>query len=51
MSNTSMSLANQSQVYGAETDRANILKESGLTLHEDSTVVNDQDDPKIPMNK
>ena len=32
MSNTSMSLNTQSQVLGADTDRGNILKDSGMTL-------------------
>ena len=38
-----------SQVQGIDTDRGNILKDSGFTLQEDSTLLNDVDDPKIPM--
>ena len=49
MSNTSMSLHTMSQVQGIDTDRGNILKDSGITLQEDSTLLNDVDDPKISM--
>ena len=38
-----------SQVQGIDTDRGNILKDSGFTLQEDSTLLNDVDDPKISM--
>lgn len=44
MSNTSMSLHTQSQVLGVDTSRGNILKESGMSLQEDSTVFNEKDD-------
>ena len=48
-----MSLHTQSQVLGADTSRGNILKDSGLTLQEDSTVLNEQDhdDSRGPMSK
>ena len=57
MSNTSMSMHTQSMVQGTDTERgANILKDSGVTLQEDSTVVhddneNDGEDSRISMNK
>ena len=47
MSNTSMSLHTQSQVLGADTERGNHLKDSNMTLAEDSTMLNDNDDPKL----
>ena len=52
-SNTSMSQATQSQVQGAETDRglALELKESGISLQEDSSIINIHDDPRGPFNK
>ena len=50
MSNTSMSLHTQSQVLGLDTDRGhNVLKDSGITLQEDSTFI--ADDSKGLMNK
>ena len=33
----------QSMVQGADTDRVNMLKDSGTTLHEDSSVVHEND--------
>ena len=57
MSNTSMSMHTQSMVQGTDTERgANILKDSGVTLQEDSTVVhddneNDDEDSRISMTK
>ena len=52
MSNTSVSLHTQSQVLGADTSRGNILKDSGLTLQEDSTVLKEQDDDtRVPMSQ
>ena len=50
MSNTSMSM-HTSMVQGAETERANILKDSHVTLLEDSTVVQDNDDARVSITK
>ena len=50
MSNTSMSM-HTSMVQGAETERANMLKDSHITLHEDSTVVHENDDPRVSITK
>ena len=51
MSNTSMSMHTQSMVQGTDTERAHMLKDSGVTLHEDSTVVHDNDDARVSMTK
>jgi len=37
-------------VLGAETDRGNVLKDSAITLHEDSTMINERDEPRIPLS-
>ena len=52
MSNTSLSLHTQSQVLAADTSRGNILKDSGLSLQEDSTVFKEQDDDtRVPISQ
>jgi hypothetical protein len=50
MSNTSMSLHTQSYVLGVDTERGNVLKDSGHTLHEDSSMLYDNEEPRIPIN-
>lgn len=51
MSNTSMSLQNQSHMVMPDTDRGGmILIESGINLQEDSTMLNDYDEPREPMS-
>ena len=51
MSNTSMSLHTQSQVMALDTDRQNILKDSAMTLHEDSTVFNEKEGERVSISK
>ena len=51
MSNTSMSLHTQSQVMALDTDRQNILKDSAMTLQEDSTVFNEKEGERVSISK
>jgi len=37
-------------VLGADTERGNVLKDSGITLHEDSTMINERDEARIPLS-
>ena len=51
MSNTSMSLHTQSQVMALDTDRQNVLKDSAMTLQEDSTVFNEKEGERVSISK
>ena len=46
-----MSLHTQSQVMALDTDRQNILKDSAMTLHEDSTVFNEKEGERVSISK
>lgn len=50
MSNTSMSLQTQSQIQLPDTERGNILIESGNGLHEDSSMLQECDEPRVPVS-